>query len=132
MDDLMYEIRDWFKYADWNQVIIGIVCVVFVLFCVVFVFQPTSPITVYGFLVGKQYTPSTSSTGVGLVADGAGGTKTVVTTNTTSEKWELIINNDGEYKTYEVSPKIFYSVKENTNISISCRTGKWIPVVNCE
>jgi hypothetical protein len=103
----------------------------FIGFLVLYLTQPYTPIEITGYLVGKEYSPSTLKSNVGTGIGSDGKPITIVTTSGESEKWTVILLVESEYKTYKVSPEIFYSLPENQNVTLYCMSGNWIPSIHC-
>lgn len=108
------------------------VIVAFVGFVAVLLLQPKEQMQISGYLAGKEYEPSSVSTGIGSGVGADGKPTTIVTTSTESEKWTVVLDVEGSYKSYKVSPNVYYSLEEKTYVSLSCLRGKWIPLVSCE
>jgi hypothetical protein len=86
----------------------------------------TRSFEIQGKVIGKEYTPSSSS--VGVVPNSNGQPGMVVTLS--SEKWTLVVRS-GDIQTYEVEADIFYAVEEGGSIFLVCRKGVIFGFVNC-
>lgn len=104
---------EWFKY--WKAEIISAILITFVItvFSIMFYKDHKNSTVKTGIVVGKSYSPSNTSTGVGL---GTNGTL-VTTVNSNSEKYILLIdgkNLNGEDKIAPVKVSVdeYISYKE--------------------
>ena len=83
-----------------------------------------------GEIVEKSFTPEsvTSGYGSGITSDGNVGL--VNTTSYSSEKFILIIKtiDKNEFKTIEVKPEMYYSVKEGTIVNFSLFQSKYLKI----
>lgn len=136
LSDGLIAVTDWWNGMDWDNAVlyIGLIAlIVIALLMTVVVFQPTVPVEVTGYLVGKEYTPAETHTGVGSGISTDGKPVTVVTTSYEGEKWTLIVQHGDQYTTYDVTPETYYSVEVDHPISIQCNQGKWIDMaVSCK
>jgi hypothetical protein len=120
---------EWLQNIDWSEVAMIGLSVLLVVALGVFVADMfvTEPYTVQGQVIGAEYTPASSGTGIGVSSSG----KPVIVTTNESEKWTLVISVKGKVETFEVSPDMFYSVKVGEPVEMSCRKGKVIGIVSC-
>jgi hypothetical protein len=126
------DVRYWIEDHKPEVLLVSVMGPLLVLIAVL-LFQPTEAIAVNGYLVGKEYTPASSSVGVGSGVSSDGKPVTVVTTNHKSEKWSVVLEVNGEYLTLEVSPKTYYALPDASNVSLVCYRGKWLAYIKaCE
>ena len=79
-------------------------------------------------VVEKSYTPSQTTTGVGIGSGSNGKSSTVVTTSTTSERWSLICEYDGEIMVVDSNSKMWASAKSGDYIYAAKRVGRILGV----
>lgn len=124
------EIR-WHIKLNKENYIVGGLTILVLSFIIVLIAQPTSPYTVTGTLVDKQYEGPKSSTGVGTTSDG----KFVTTSSSEPEKWFFIIRrSDGEIQSWRVNAERYYHTEYQINqpIVMLCEKGNWVSIINCE
>jgi hypothetical protein len=129
IEKIQDEIRD--AYESGAILPLGSLLLVIVFLLVLFL-QPVSRIAISGYLVGKEYSPAHTETGTGVGVDSNGNTIVTTTTSSEGDKWKIVLVVDGKYKTYDVSPQVYYSLQERSNVTIDCARGNWIHIVSCD
>jgi hypothetical protein len=121
----------WYIEDNWPQIIVGAIAALLVVFLLVFFFQPFVEYPVPGRVVGLEYSPDTTSVGVGNGVSASGQSVTVVTTSGESEKWVVIMQQNDGIHSHEVTPQLFYSLEVGQDIVLACVRGKYIPISQC-
>lgn len=74
-------------------------------------------------VVGKVYTPRTTSYGTGLGTDSKGGTVVVSTSETTPEKWVILVNHKSKVFSVQSSPSAWATAENGNIVNIQPRLG---------
>lgn len=69
-----------------------------------------------GVVLGKSYVPATHSTGVGYAYGRGGGP--VVVSNSSREKWVVIVRHEGETFSLDVDADTWASVQEGSEVEV--------------
>jgi uncharacterized protein YpmB len=71
-------------------------------------------------VIEKHYTPSQHTSGTGIYMGGNGNTGVIVTNNSQSEKFTVIIKrSDGAIESARCKPEIYFSKKEGDVVTIA-------------
>ncbi|TXH55017.1 MAG: hypothetical protein E6Q97_09710 [Desulfurellales bacterium] len=71
-----------------------------------------------GIVVDKVYSPSTSSSGTGMVYDAKGGVKPVYTHTSTAEKWIVIVSHEGRAFSVECSASVWSRLEKGKTCEV--------------
>lgn len=83
---------------------------------------------VSGVVVEKNYTPSSSGSGVGYAPNGNG--PVVVFTNT-SEKFTVFVEAQGRVEQFSVSKTKYFKMNVGDEVKIKCSQGRVLKIQNC-
>lgn len=114
---------DWIFYS-----LIAIFCFAFVSLIVWIIYDCIDSLKyewyeTSGVIIDKHYKPEHHSTGIGVMANGAGGLSPVVTSNTESEDWFVMVKLDSGkvVKVSDLTPEYYYDVKIGTKVDVACK-----------
>jgi hypothetical protein len=124
----MDNIQWWFDehFSEFLMVLICAMVMIFVALMLVDV-ALAKPYPVQGVVVGMNYSPASSSSGVVIGSDG----KPSIISTSKSAQWELIVEINDRVKVYGVPPELYYSVKVGEHISIPCTKSQIFHFVDC-
>jgi hypothetical protein len=84
--------------------------IAFIICC--FAIGCSDPILIESIVLGKQYVPSQSSTGIGFISSG----KTVMTFESSPERYIIFVNENGNPVSIKCSAKMYFKVEKGSHI----------------
>lgn len=130
LSDAVGAIVDWLDFARHNvlEVTLAGLLVVLVATLVLFIAERTvfsEPVPGQGVILDLRYSAAESETGTGLVVNPSDGSVGVTTTtSSSSEKWNVIIDNGSEIVTARAEPRTFYALEIGQTVEYSRIVGR--------